>query len=76
MLLMLCLPLFAQDRDGNTLRIATYNIQHGKGISSDTLSSKKQLALIERINPDLIAIEEVDSMTTRTPGRFLLGEYA
>ena len=47
------------------LRIASYNIQHGVGMDQK-LDYKRITDVLETINPDVVAVQEVDSMTRRT----------
>lgn len=60
----------------NTLRLATYNIHDGKAANGKSYSYGAQARIIESIDPDIIAIEEVDSASGRSGGRYALGEYA
>lgn len=60
----------------NTLRIATYNIYNGKTVDAKSYNYDKQAGIIESINPDIIAIEEVDSASARSNNRYALGQYA
>ena len=56
----------------NTLRIATYNIYNGKTVDAKSYNYDKQAGIIESINPDIIAIEEVDSASARSNNRYAL----
>lgn len=57
------------------LRVASYNIQHGVGM--DNKRDYKRIAdVLENINPDVVAVQEVDSMTQRTDNTYSLGEIA
>ena len=47
------------------LRILTYNIQHGAG-ADGTVDLERQAAVIRRLKPDLVALQEVDDRTQRT----------
>lgn len=49
----------------DTLRILAYNIHHGAGMD-DLLDLERIAALIRGVNPDLVALQEVDSVTSRT----------
>ena len=57
------------------LRVASYNIQHGVGMDNK-LDYKRIASVLENINPDVIAVQEVDSMTHRTDNTYSLGEIA
>lgn len=66
--LCLAIPdvLPAQD-SGVTLRILAYNVRHGAGID-DSVDLRRAAAVINRLRPDLVALQEIDSATTRTAG--------
>lgn len=72
------LPAAAQydHSEENTLRIMSYNILNGKKIDRTTWNFSGQQSIIEKLAPDVAAIEEVDSMTQRSAGHYVLGEYA
>ena len=57
------------------LGVASYNIHHGEGTDGkfDYHRLAKQL---ERWQPDVIALQEVDSMTTRSGKTYALGALA
>ena len=57
------------------LRIVSYNIQHGVGMDQK-LDYKRIAGVLENINPDVVAVQEVDSMTRRTNNTYSLGEIA
>lgn len=63
-------------QSGDTLRIMSYNILNGKQIDGQTFNFAGQVSVIRRINPDIATIDEVDSLTTRSQGHFVLREYA
>lgn len=71
-------PAVAQYDHGpeNTLRIVAYNIYNGKEVDGKTLNYSRQAEVIGGLNPDVAAIEEVDSLTQRSQGHFALREYA
>ena len=71
-LLFLC--LLTVDVNGqSTLRLMSYNIRHGAGL--DGRSDFERIAeVIKREHPDVVALQEVDSVTRRTGGRDFLGE--
>ena len=52
-------------KEGNSLRFMTYNIRKGLDINGVT-RYKEIVDLILKINPDAIAIQEVDSATQRS----------
>jgi endonuclease/exonuclease/phosphatase family metal-dependent hydrolase len=51
----------------DTVRVLTYNIHHAEGMD-DVLDLGRIAALIEALDPDLVALQEIDSVTTRTGG--------
>src|SRR5690606_4986293 len=65
---------FSQDRTA-TLRVLTYNIYHGEAadgsINMDLLAS-----IINEVQPDLVALQEVDKKTQRTGGVDITEELA
>lgn len=50
-----------------TLRVLTYNIHHGRG-TDGKFDYDRLVATIERLNPDIVALQEVDKKTTRSSG--------
>lgn len=71
-LLFLC--LLTLDVNGqSTLRLMSYNIRHGAGLDG-RLDFERIAEVIKREHPDVVALQEVDSVTRRTGGRDLLGE--
>lgn len=67
--------VFAQYGFPKRLRVASYNIRHGEGMDGK-LDFRRISQSLERLRPDVIALQEVDSATTRTVGRYGLGEIA
>lgn len=56
-----------------TLKLMTYNIRNGRGI--DNVQDLGRIAeVISRTAPDIVALQEVDSVTRRMAGRFIPGE--
>ncbi|MFV1979657.1 MAG: endonuclease/exonuclease/phosphatase family protein [Rhodothermia bacterium] len=56
----------AETRPGpDTLRILAYNIHAGVGMDKE-IDLERLAALIRAVNPDLVALQEVDSVTSRT----------
>lgn len=49
----------------NTLRIMSYNIHHGRGMD-DTIDIGRIGKLILAVNPEVVGLQEVDSMTNRS----------
>ncbi|WP_307997005.1 endonuclease/exonuclease/phosphatase family protein [uncultured Bacteroides sp.] len=64
-------PLQAQ----NTLKLMTYNIKNANGM--DNVCDFQRVAnVINNASPDVVAIQEVDSMTSRSGQKYVLGEIA
>ena len=51
----------------DTLRVLAYNIHHGEGMDS-LLDLDRVAALIRDVDPDLVALQEIDSVAARTGG--------
>lgn len=65
-LFLVAQPVIAQ-KPGETIKILSYNIYHGENPYHAGEANIDQIAnLISELQPDLIALQEVDSMTTRT----------
>lgn len=57
------------------LRLMTYNIKNGCGM--DNVCSYQRIAdVINRAAPDVVALQEVDSVTNRSNRKYVLGEIA
>ncbi|SFW33910.1 Metal-dependent hydrolase, endonuclease/exonuclease/phosphatase family [Sinomicrobium oceani] len=68
-LLTLCLLACKDDESTTEFTLMTYNIYHGEHYYNRGESNLKGLAsVINRVQPDFIAMQEVDSMTVRTAG--------
>lgn len=65
-------PVAPETRD---LRLMTYNIRNGRGMD-DSLSIARTAAVINRVAPEAVAIQELDSMTARSGQTYVLGELA
>lgn len=67
MLLPLC-NIYSQEkgaREDNTLRIMSYNIRNGRGL--DNVSNIQRTAdVINKVRPNVVAVQEVDSVTGRS----------
>ncbi|QIK56108.1 metallophosphoesterase [Dysgonomonas sp. HDW5B] len=59
----------------NDLRIMTYNIRNGMGMDMKP-DYKRTADVINRFHPDIVAIQEIDSVTNRSSKRFVLGELS
>lgn len=59
----------------NTLKLMSYNIKNANGM--DNVCNFQRIAnVINNISPDVVAIQEVDSMTNRSGQKYVLGEIA
>lgn len=79
--LMLFLPLSkvysaeSDTRNDNTLRIMSYNVRNGRGM--DNVTNFQRIAdAIKKANPDVVAIQELDSVTGRSGQTDVLRELA
>lgn len=59
----------------NSLRIMSYNIRHGAD-EKDQVDVRRIADVIDRVAPDLVALQEVDSATLRSGGADQLRELA
>lgn len=69
--ILLILPVQAQ----HTLRLMTYNIKNANGMD-DVCNFQRVANVINNASPDVVAIQEVDSMTNRSGQKYVLGEIA
>lgn len=59
----------------NTLKLMSYNIKNANGM--DNVCNFQHIAnVINNTSPDVVAIQEVDSMTNRSGQKYVLGEIA
>ena len=59
----------------NTLKLMSYNIKNANGM--DNVCNFQRIAnVINSTSPDVVAIQEVDSMTNRSGQKYVLGEIA
>lgn len=59
----------------NNLRLMTYNIRNANGM--DNVCDIQRIAnVINKACPDVVAIQEVDSITNRSQRKYILGEIA
>lgn len=66
---------FSARAEGNTLKVMTYNVRHGRGLDNK-IDYERVADAIRRAEVDVVAVQEVDSFTDRTGGRYTLGELA
>lgn len=59
----------------NRLKVMTYNIRNGIGM--DNVADLRRVAdVISRSGADIVGVQEVDSVTGRSHGRYILGDLA
>ena len=59
----------------NTLKLMSYNIKNANGMD-DVCNFQRIANVINNTSPDVVAIQEVDSMTNRSGQKYVLGEIA
>lgn len=72
------LPLLAQQnykQEDNTKRIMSYNIRNAAGLDNKT-DYNRIADIIDKISPDIITLQELDSVTIRSKGVDVLKEIA
>ena len=63
------------DADGKDLVLMSYNVRNATGMD-DIRDTERTAAVIRRCAPDVVAIQELDSMTNRAGLTYVLGELA
>ena len=63
------------ERDNNSLRIMSFNIRNGRGMD-DITDIQRTADAINRACPDVVAIQEIDSVTARSGKTDVLRELA
>lgn len=71
--LFFSLPIFVYSQQ--KMNIMTYNIRNGVGMD-DVSDYQRTADVIKKYNPDIVAIQEIDSMTNRSSQRFVIKEIA
>ncbi len=64
-LILMLLPVAASADEPVTVRVLTYNIQHGAGMDGK-LDLERTAKVIRQARPDLVGLQEVDVLTRRT----------
>lgn len=59
----------------NSLRLMTYNIKNATGMD-DVRDFQRIANVINNASPDVVAVQEVDSVTNRSHQKYVLGEIA
>ena len=70
LLFTLLLALSAQSQ--NSLRLMTYNIKNANGMD-DVCDFQRIADVINHIHPEVVALQELDSMTHRSGQKYVLG---
>ena len=65
----------ASNKTDNTINIMSYNIRNGIGID-DKRDLNRTAATINAELPDVVCVQEVDSVTGRSGGAYILGDLA
>ena len=73
LLFTLLLALSAQSQ--NSLLLMTYNIKNANGMD-DVCDFQRIADVINHIHPEVVALQELDSMTHRSGQKYVLGEIA
>ena len=80
--LYICLAAFfiagyaqAYPQTENTIRVMSYNIQNGKGMDNE-VDYQRIADVITDVRPDVVALQELDSVTNRSKGVDVLARLA
>lgn len=73
--MMACSQHSAKPNSNSNLRLMSYNIRNAKGMDN-VLDCQRIADIINREAPHTVAVQEIDSMTTRSGQRYILGEIA
>lgn len=75
-ILLILAALFAFSLQAqNTLKLMTYNVRNATGMD-DVYNSQRIANVINNASPDVVAVQEVDSVTNRSNQKYVLGEIA
>ena len=75
LLLGITLAAIGQNQQETSVQIMTYNVRHCTGMDM-VLDYDRTAAVISRQQPDVVALQELDSMTGRSEQRYQLDELA
>lgn len=75
LLLGITLAAIGQNQQETSVQIMTYNVRHCAGMDM-VLDYDRTAAVISRQQPDVVALQELDSMTGRSEQRYQLNELA
>ena len=65
----------SQQLRARDIRLMSYNIHNSIGLDG-RLDTKRIASVIDNVSPEVVAIQEIDSITGRSHGRNLLAEIA
>ena len=57
------------------IKIMTYNVRNSKGMDN-VMDCRRAAAVIRAQAPDIVAVQELDSMTRRSGGKYIRGDIA
>lgn len=60
---------------GKEVKMMSYNVRNARGMD-DVRDAERTAAVIRNLNPEVVAIQELDSMTERSGRTYVLGELA
>ncbi|MDE5688410.1 MAG: endonuclease/exonuclease/phosphatase family protein, partial [Paramuribaculum sp.] len=78
LLTLLMLTVFfgtSHSNAGSNIRLMSYNIRNATGID-EKRDIKRTAHIIDSVNPDVVAVQEIDSVTGRSRGANILAEIA
>ena len=62
------IPAAADAGTTDTVRLLIYNVRHGAGMHTDSVDLGRAAAVIRRVDPDLVLLQEIDRGAARTGG--------
>lgn len=74
-LLFLLMTFFFSCDGEKEIHYMSYNVRDCKGMD-DSVSYVRTASVINKLKPDVVAIQELDSVTKRSKGKYVLGELA
>ena len=66
-------PLY--EKEENTVRVMSFNVRGGVGIDN-VRDYDRTAAVIRKAGPDIVSVQELDSVTQRSKGKYVLQELA
>ncbi|MDE6826764.1 MAG: endonuclease, partial [Paramuribaculum sp.] len=72
---LLAAMMLALTSCGKEVKIMSYNVRNGRGLD-DVRNTERTATVIKNLNPDVVALQELDSMTQRSGTTYVLGELA